>query len=102
VEIARALLHRPKLLLLDEPTVGLDTESRRHILDHVRALCRGQGLAVLWATHLMDEATDEDSVVVLHQGRLRASGTVRAVRADAGAAALPAAFAALTTGERRP
>jgi ABC-2 type transport system ATP-binding protein len=102
VEIARALLHRPTLLLLDEPTVGLDADSRRHILTHVRALCREQGLAVLWATHLMDEATDEDSVVVLHQGRLRASGTVRTVCAETATAALPAAFAALTTGERRP
>ncbi|PWC88399.1 ABC transporter ATP-binding protein [Azospirillum sp. TSH100] len=102
VEIARALLHRPSLLLLDEPTVGLDAESRRHILGHVRALCREQGLAVLWATHLMDEANDEDSVVVLHQGRLRASGSVRAICAEAGTSALPAAFAALTTGERRP
>ncbi|CAO3410362.1 ABC transporter ATP-binding protein [Azospirillum largimobile] len=102
VEIARALLHRPSLLLLDEPTVGLDVDSRRHILAHVRALCRDQGLAVLWATHLMDEAADEDSVVLLHQGRLRASGSVRAVCADTGTSALTAAFAALTAGERRP
>jgi ABC-2 type transport system ATP-binding protein len=102
VEIARALLHRPSLLLLDEPTVGLDAESRRHILGHVRGLCREQGLAVLWATHLMDEANDEDSVVVLHQGRLRASGSLRAICAETGTSALPAAFAALTTGERRP
>ena len=101
VEIARALIHRPNLLLLDEPTVGLDTESRRQILGHVRALCREQGLAVLWATHLLDEARDEDSVVILHQGRLRASGSVRAVCAESGAATLPIAFAALTTGERR-
>lgn len=102
VEIARALLHRPSLLLLDEPTVGLDADSRRHILTHVHTLCREQGLAVLWATHLMDEATDEDSVVVLHQGRLCASGTVRTVCAETATAALPAAFAVLTTGERRP
>ncbi|WP_042695916.1 ABC transporter ATP-binding protein [Azospirillum sp. B506] len=102
VEIARALLHRPSLLLLDEPTAGLDADSRRLILGHVRALCREQGLAVLWATHLMDEADDEDSVVVLHQGRLRTTGSVRDVCAETGTTALPAAFASLTTGERRP
>ncbi|MBC7801819.1 MAG: ATP-binding cassette domain-containing protein, partial [Gemmatimonadaceae bacterium] len=56
VELARALLHGPALLLLDEPTAGLDMESRGFLLDHVRRLCREQGLAVLWATHLIDEA----------------------------------------------
>ncbi len=47
VEIARALLHRPRLLLLDEPTVGLDIESRQGILDRVQGLCRDEGVAVL-------------------------------------------------------
>ncbi len=55
VEIARALLHQPRLLLLDEPTVGLDIASRQFLLDHVRRLCREEGLAALWATHLIDE-----------------------------------------------
>ncbi|PWC37863.1 ABC transporter ATP-binding protein [Azospirillum sp. TSO35-2] len=102
VELARALLHRPSLLLLDEPTVGLDVESRRDILRHVRALCRDQGLAVLWATHLMDEADADDAVVVLHQGRLCASGGVRAVCAATGASSLPDAFRALTTRDAGP
>ena len=52
VEIARALLHRPRLLLLDEPTVGLDIGSRQDILDHVRKLVREEDLGLLWATHL--------------------------------------------------
>ena len=55
VEIGRALLHRPQLLVLDEPTVGLDIDSRRDIVEHVHALCREESLAVLWATHLIDE-----------------------------------------------
>jgi ABC-2 type transport system ATP-binding protein len=74
VEIARALLHRPRLLLLDEPTVGLDVESRRFLLDHVRRLCREDGLAALWATHLLDEAEPADRVVILHHGKIVASG----------------------------
>ncbi|HEY0835479.1 MAG TPA: ABC transporter ATP-binding protein [Azospirillum sp.] len=96
VEIARALLHRPDLLLLDEPTVGLDVDLRRQVLDHVHALCREQGLAVLWATHLLDEARAGDGVVVLHRGRVLADGTVAEVCAAAGAATLDEAFAALT------
>ena len=59
VEIARALLHKPSLLLLDEPTVGLDMPSRQVIVDHVHALAKEQGLAVLWATHLIDEIAVE-------------------------------------------
>ncbi|HEX7969687.1 MAG TPA: ATP-binding cassette domain-containing protein, partial [Stellaceae bacterium] len=74
VEIARALLHRPQLLLLDEPTVGLDIASRQFLLDHVRRLCRDEGLAALWATHLIDEVDPEGQVIVLHRGRVLAQG----------------------------
>jgi ABC-2 type transport system ATP-binding protein len=74
VEIARALLHRPQLLLLDEPTVGLDIASRQFMLDHVRRLCREEGLAALWATHLIDEVGEGARVVVLHKGEVRAVG----------------------------
>ncbi len=76
VELARALLHRPSLLLLDEPTVGLDMESRHFLLQHVRELCRSEGLGVLWATHLIDEAGEDARVVVLHQGRVLADASV--------------------------
>ena len=55
LEIARALLHRPRLLLLDEATVGLDVKARTDILGHVRQLVTEQGIGVLWATHLFDE-----------------------------------------------
>src|SRR5947209_4607889 len=58
VEIARALLHRPRLLVLDEPTVGLDIKARADILQHVRALVAQEGVCVLWATHLVDEIAD--------------------------------------------
>ncbi|MCA8881689.1 MAG: ATP-binding cassette domain-containing protein [Rhodobacteraceae bacterium] len=73
-EIARALVHRPPVLLLDEPTVGLDAAARAAITDHVHALCADSGLTVLWATHLTDEVAPTDQVVILHQGRVRADG----------------------------
>src|SRR5215475_6112398 len=60
VEIARALLHRPRLLVLDEPTVGLDIKSRADILGYVRRLVVEDGASVLWATHLIDEVSQED------------------------------------------
>lgn len=75
VEIARALLHDPRLLLLDEASVGLDPASRAGINRHVRDLCREKGLSVLWATHLFDEVQGDDPLLVLHRGRLVASGT---------------------------
>ena len=96
VEIARALLHRPRLLLLDEPTVGLDIDSRQAIQDRVRALCRDEGLAVLWATHLIDEVLPDSRVVVLHRGKVLASGTRDEVTTDTGAADIRAAFSQLT------
>jgi ABC-2 type transport system ATP-binding protein len=74
VEIARALLHKPCLLLLDEPTVGLDMPSRQAIVSHVHDLVKQQKLAVLWATHLIDEIAADDSLIVLHKGQVKASG----------------------------
>ncbi len=96
VEIARALLHRPRLLVLDEPTVGLDISSKWAILRHVRSLVRERGVAVLWATHLMDEIEGGDAVVVLHKGRVLADGDAGSVIAAAGAADMRGAFASLT------
>jgi ABC-2 type transport system ATP-binding protein len=97
VEIARALLHRPRLLVLDEPTVGLDIDSRRVLVEHVHRLCREEGLAVLWATHLIDEIWPGDSVVLLHKGRVRASGSIDEVVRAAGGDSLGQAYQQLTT-----
>lgn len=74
MEIARALIHDPAVLLLDEPTVGLDAETRGSITDHVHDLASEQGLTVLWATHLVDEVRPSDHLVVLHRGTIRAAG----------------------------
>src|SRR2546423_12070810 len=79
IDIARALLHHPRLLLLDEPTVGLDIKARADILDHVRRLSEVEGIGVLWATHLIDEAGAGDDVAVLHKGSVAAHGTLRGV-----------------------
>ncbi len=94
VEIARALLHEPRLLLLDEPTVGLDVRARADILSHVRGLA-SEGVGVLWATHLIDEVDDFDDLVVLHQGRVLTIGSARRVVADAGSPDVRAAFSKL-------
>lgn len=74
VELARALLHKPEVLLLDEPTVGLDMESRREFVRQVKALCESEGVGVLWATHLMEEVGPDDQLNILHEGKLIAAG----------------------------
>jgi len=74
VELARALLHKPSLLLLDEPTVGLDLSSREDFVTHVKSLCRSQQTGVLWATHLMDEVAHDDEIYLLNSGSIIAQG----------------------------
>ena len=81
MELARALLHEPKVLLLDEPTVGLDAAARNAITAHVHDLA-ADGLCVLWATHLTDEVRDEDHLLVLHQGQILADGRTGDIRGD--------------------
>jgi ABC-2 type transport system ATP-binding protein len=102
VEIARALLHRPRLLVLDEPTVGLDVESKLAIVTHVRTLVRQHGVAVLWTTHLLDEIEPSDNVVILHQGKRMAAGLLSDVVAQTGADSLRGAFASLTGSRDAP
>ena len=96
LEIARALLHRPSLLLLDEPTVGLDVKARADILKHVRQLVAEQGIGVLWATHLFDEVAPSDDLVVLHLGKVLAKGQVASLIAKAGGNDINSAFIRLT------
>src|SRR6059058_6017092 len=98
VEIARALLHRPRLLVLDEPTVGLDIKSRADTIGHVRKLVADQAIGVLWATHLIEEVEPHDNVIVLHEGRILAHGPVSRVMEAADARDIRAAFTWLTHG----
>jgi ABC-2 type transport system ATP-binding protein len=76
VELVRALLHEPRVLLMDEATVGLDPASRQQLLDSVRGLCQSRGLAVLWATHLIEEVKTADRLMLLHQGTVRFDGRI--------------------------
>lgn len=96
VEIIRALLHQPSLLLLDEATVGLDIKSRAMILTDIRKLVHEKGISVLWATHLIDEVSHADQVIVLNQGKLVANGPVNDVVKEAGAETINEAFSRLT------
>jgi ABC-2 type transport system ATP-binding protein len=100
VEIARALLHGPSLLVLDEPTVGLDVASKHAILAQVRTLVRDRGVGVLWTTHLLDEIEPSDHILVLHLGKPLARGVVSDIVAASGTDSLRAAFASLTEAPR--
>jgi ABC-2 type transport system ATP-binding protein len=104
VEIARALLHHPHMLLLDEPTVGLDVKARADILKHVRGLVAQESIGVLWATHLIDEIEPGDDVVLLHEGKILDHGNVAEVAARAGAPDIARAFKRVTgiAGEGTP
>jgi ABC-2 type transport system ATP-binding protein len=92
VELARALLHAPRVLLMDEATVGLDPGSRRDLISLVRKVRDEQAIAILWATHLCEEAAGADRVVVLHRGKVLRDTTPAAMLAEAGVAELEEAF----------
>jgi len=99
VEIARALLHQPDILLLDEASAGLDPASRLALNQHVRTLCRECQLTVVWATHLMDEIAMDDPVVVLHRGRILAADSSASIVARTGQPSLSEAFRQMTQDE---
>jgi len=99
VEIARSLLHQPSLLLLDEPTVGLDIGSRESVIQIVRSLVEKEGLGVLWATHLFDEVQPTDLVIVLHKGRVLFTGTVPELLSETRTQSVSDAFRKLTGTE---
>ncbi len=79
-DIARALLHRPKLLILDEPTTGLDPGTRKSVWETVRTLQKEAGTTVFLTTHYMEEAAGSDMVNVIHRGQIVAAGTPAQLR----------------------
>lgn len=101
VELVRALMHRPAVILMDEPTVGLDPKSRRDLLATIDADVRARGSTALWATHLVEEAESADRVLVLHQGRILADGSPHDVTAQLGGTTLEQAFID-ATNKRQP
>jgi len=97
LEIARALLHRPRVLFLDEPTVGLDPQTRIRIWEFIRAMCRDERVTVFFTTHYMEEVERvADRIAVIDHGRIVAEGTAAALRQQTGAKTLEDAFIALT------
>jgi ABC-2 type transport system ATP-binding protein len=85
LEIAQSMLHRPAIIFMDEPTVGLDPTGRRAVWDHVRRLRREIGTAIVVTTHYMDEADELcDRLAVLHGGKIQAIGTPAELKAKAG------------------
>jgi ABC-2 type transport system ATP-binding protein len=96
LELARALLHEPRVLLMDEATVGLDPGSRSELLKLILQMRAERSVAVLWATHLCDEVPNADRVIVLHHGKVLADTTPAGLVAGAGATSIEQAFLQMT------
>jgi ABC-2 type transport system ATP-binding protein len=84
VEIAKALLHKPQVLLMDEASTGLDPAARRDLSRHVENLRANEGVTILLTTHILEEADRCDSLALLHQGRIVAAGTPAELRSGIG------------------
>jgi ABC-2 type transport system ATP-binding protein len=96
VEIARALMSQPRLLLLDEPSAGLDATARLALVRNLRNIVSTRGMSILWATHLVDEVAEADRIVLLMAGKVTHEGTPEALVAQSGATDLTGAYVALT------
>jgi multidrug/hemolysin transport system ATP-binding protein len=75
IDIARALLHQPKILILDEPTTGLDPQTRKILWDVISDLRKNENMTVFLTTHYMEEAAEADFVVIIDSGSIAAEGT---------------------------
>ncbi len=97
LEIARALLHTPRILFLDEPTLGLDPQTRNQLWTHVRHLNQKEGVTVFLTTHYVEEAERvAGRVAIIDHGRIVAQGSPTALKEQTGAHSLEGAFLALT------
>jgi ABC-2 type transport system ATP-binding protein len=97
LEIARGFLHTPKILFLDEPTLGLDPQSRNQLWTHVKKVNESEGVTVLLTTHYMDEADRvAHRIGIIDHGKLVTQGTPRVIKEETGAESLEDAFLKLT------
>ena len=97
LEIARGLLHHPKILFLDEPTIGLDPQTRNHLWSHVQELNKSEGITVFLTTHYMEEADKVASrIAVIDHGKIIAHGSSAELKAQTSTTTLEDAFLALT------
>jgi ABC-2 type transport system ATP-binding protein len=100
VELIRSLIHKPKVLLMDEPTVGLDPSSRKELLLKVHNLKNKDKLSILWTTHLVDEAEKADKVIVLNKGEILKIGTPYEIIKKMNVQSLERAFFKLIESEK--
>src|SRR6202012_3977670 len=97
LEVARALLHKPKVLFLDEPTIGLDPQTRNHIWTFIRSLSTEQNVTVFFTTHYMEEAERvADAVAIIDHGKIIAQDSPEALKEQTQGRSLEDAFIALT------
>ncbi|MBI4923521.1 MAG: ATP-binding cassette domain-containing protein [Devosia nanyangense] len=96
VEVARALLNLPDLLLMDEPSVGLDPTTRQLLVRHIHTVREQHGTTILWATHLIEEVAHADRIVLIVGGKIVDQGTPAELMQRSGRASLTEAYVALT------
>lgn len=97
LEIARGLLHHPKILFLDEPTIGLDPQTRNHMWTYLKNVIKSENMTVFFTTHYMDEAEkNADRIVIIDQGKIVAEGTAAELKNKTKSETLEEAFLKLT------
>jgi ABC-2 type transport system ATP-binding protein len=102
LEIARGFLHHPKVLFLDEPTIGLDPQTRNHIWSYLRKMNKEEGATVFLTTHYMEEADKvSDKIAIIDHGKIVAQGTSEELKKQTNTNSLEVAFLALTGKEIR-
>jgi ABC-2 type transport system ATP-binding protein len=102
LEIARGLLHHPKVIFLDEPTLGLDPQTRNHIWDYVKKLNQEEKITVVFTTHYMDEADKvSDKIAIIDEGKIIEYGTSEELKKKAGTESLEEAFLTFTGHDLR-